>query len=85
MLSGHLYSVPNTLEMGFCNILAHNINGCPIICQGTFPLFIGPEDPRYENSIKRWATNAEKHAGIVVNVASSTDVSAAVTMLPSCF
>jgi hypothetical protein len=37
-----------------------------------------PGDEGYENSLERFAINAEKRAGIVVKVASAEDASAAV-------
>jgi hypothetical protein len=45
--------------------------------QGTVLL---PGDEGFEESLKRWAINAERRAGIVVYVTSADDVSATVTV-----
>jgi hypothetical protein len=39
-----------------------------------------PGDEGYEESLKRWATNAERRAGIVVQVTSAEDASATVVL-----
>lgn len=39
-----------------------------------------PGDEGYEESLKRWAINAERRAGIVVQVTSAADVSTTVTI-----
>jgi len=39
-----------------------------------------PGDEGYEESLKRWAVNAERRAGIVVKVTCAEDISA--TVLP---
>jgi hypothetical protein len=37
-----------------------------------------PDDAGYDENIKRWASNAERKAAVVVLVTSSADVAAAV-------
>ena len=43
-----------------------------------------PGDAGFEDSLKRWAINAERQAAIVVYVASAQDVSATVTFSDCC-
>ena len=41
-----------------------------------------PGDDGYEASLRRWATNAERKAGVVVLPENTSDVAAAVNPLP---